>query len=473
MSPSLEQACSRLEAAIRAQNSAQSSSDAALALLGLHASLAQALQQWQQALTLLEPDLAEPPAPAAALSLPDLLQAGGPLSERLTVEQATALSASHALRERLIAGDATVTAIELYQHAHQAAQAAAELWPNLTERPTPPVEWPPAVFNQEPTPAGAEQMQRELLRQRQRAVELEQNSQRLSRALAAANNEVALLRGRVAGANKPENSIPEWQQGLRSLLFGLLFVGIGLAAYFLARQALNLPWPWLFTGFLIVLGLPVGLYAGIVYIVAGSRKLSVDRLLGYAAILLLLVFAAATLADRTPGRLAARAGAVAARWVGGALRSPLTLIQAGLQAPAPFIAALAGRSPAEGQAEITAAVATDGGEPTTTPELAPTPLPATLAPEPTATPTPAPTATLTPTTSITLGVGSQVRVVNTQFLNARRDAGLRFQLATRFPADAILTVLSGPVIADNYTWWEVKGEAGQGWCADEWLQLVP
>jgi len=66
-----------------------------------------------------------------------------------------------------------------------------------------------------------------------------------------------------------------------------------------------------------------------------------------------------------------------------------------------------------------------------------------------------------------------VRVVNTQFLNARRNAGLRFQLATRFPADAILTVVNGPITADNYTWWEVKGEAGQGWCADQWLALGP
>ena len=84
-----------------------------------------------------------------------------------------------------------------------------------------------------------------------------------------------------------------------------------------------------------------------------------------------------------------------------------------------------------------------------------------------------PTATLTATVSITNGIGSQVRVVNTQFLNARRDAGLRFQLATRFPADVILTVLRGPITADNYTWWEVKGEAGQGWCADQWLQPAP
>ncbi|MFZ2518067.1 MAG: hypothetical protein WA089_05155, partial [Anaerolineae bacterium] len=93
MSLSLEPACIRLEAAIRAQNSALSSSDAALALLGLHASLTQALQQWQETLIAPAPDQAELQPVAAAPAFPELLQAGGPLSARLTVEQATTLSA--------------------------------------------------------------------------------------------------------------------------------------------------------------------------------------------------------------------------------------------------------------------------------------------------------------------------------------------------------------------------------------------
>ncbi|MFZ1405877.1 MAG: hypothetical protein WAW03_22525, partial [Anaerolineae bacterium] len=138
-----------------------------------------------------------------------------------------------------------------------------------------------------------------------------------------------------------------------------------------------------------------------------------------------------------------------------------------------FIAALRGRSPTVTLSEATAVANAASSEPTATAAPTPTPVPATVAPEPTATAFITPTATLTATVSITIGIGSQVRVVNTQFLNARRDAGLRFQLATRFPADVILTVLRGPITADNYTWWEVKGEAGQGWCADQWLQPAP
>ena len=264
---------------------------------------------------------------------------------------------------------------------------------------------------------------------------------------------------------------------MQSLLIGLLFISIGLAAFFLARWALNLPWPWLFTGFIIVLGLPVGLYAGIIYAVRGLRKLSPDRLLGYAAILLLLAFLTTVILDRSPGRFPERAGIVATRWVGGALRSPLTLIQAGLQAPAPFITALRGRSPTAQPTPFPTAIASapttaSNAEPTATEVLTATPAPATVASPPTAVVI-TPTVTLTANVSSTITVGSQVRVVNTQFLNARRNAGLRFQLATRFPADAILTVVQGPITADNYTWWEVKGEAGQGWCADQWLLLAP
>ena len=342
MSPSLESVCERLEAAIHAQNSAQSPSDSALALLQLDAALTQALH--------LEP-LAQPALPSdlaadSTLQTQENDQAGPALTNLLTPDRAAALPGIQALCERVRGGDVTVTAEELHQQANLAAQLALDIWPHLSDRPWPRVEWPLYRATQETLPAEVEQIQRELQRQRQRSVDLEQNSQRQSRALAAANNEVDRLRALLAGINKQEAATPEWQQGLQSLLIGLLFISIGLAAFFLARWALNLPWPWLFTGFIIVLGLPVGLYAGIIYAVRGLRKLSPDRLLGYAAVLLLLAFLTTTILDRSSPRFAERAGTVAARWAGGALRSPLTLIQAISQAPAPFITALRGRSPA-------------------------------------------------------------------------------------------------------------------------------
>lgn len=341
---SLQSVSERLEAAIRAHYSARSSADEALALLQLDAALTQALQQWLLAQPTLAPDLAATLSTTAS-PLPQILQAGPVLNDLLTENHAAALLALDALCQRLLAGGAGVTPAELLEQGRAAAQLALDLWPRLSDRPTPQVEGP---FQRPPNgsaPSDLEQAQQELQRQRQRALELEQNSQRQSRALAAANNEVDRLRGILAGANKQESASPVWQQGLQSLLIGLLFIGIGLAAFFLARLALNLPWPWLFSAFLIVLGLPVGLYAGIVYAVRGIRKLSPDRLLGYAAILLLLAFLTVALLDRSSDRFSERAGTVATRWISGALRSPLTLIQASLQAPAPFITALRGRSP--------------------------------------------------------------------------------------------------------------------------------
>ncbi|WP_423225109.1 hypothetical protein [Candidatus Amarolinea aalborgensis] len=473
MSPSLESVCERLEAAIHAQNSAQSPAESALALLQLNAALTQALYQEPLAQPSLPSNLATDPASQT----PEIGQAATALTNLLTPDRAAALSDIQALSARVLGGDASVTGDELHQQANLAAQLAVEIWPHLSDRPWPRVEQPLYRTIQEALPSDVVQLQREMQRQRQRTVELEQNSLRQSRALAAANNEVDRLRAILAGVNKQEHARPEWQQGLQSLLIGLTFIGIGLAAFFLARWTLNLPWPWLFIGFIIVLGLPVGLYAGVVYAVRGVRKLSPDRLLGYAAIFLILAFLATALVDRSSPRFGDRAGSVATRWVGGALRSPLTLIQAGLRAPAPFITALRGRSPAAEPTPLPTALA---AAPTSAASAAPTdaaPLTPTLPPAtvtlPPATLVITPTATLSATVSSTITVGSQVRVVNTQFLNARRSAGLRFQLATRFPADAILTVVQGPITADNYTWWEVKGEAGQGWCADQWLLLAP
>jgi hypothetical protein len=477
MSPSLKSVCERLEAAIHAQNSAQSPSSSALALLQLDAALTQALYQWLLAQPGLTPEITATLPTDHVPPISEMMQAGPALNSLLTPDRATALFATQALSDRVRRGDVSVTDEELHQQANLAAQLAVEIWPQLSDRPWPRVEWPLYRTIQEALPSDVVQLQREMQRQRQRTVELEQNSLRQSRALAAANNEVDRLRAILAGVNKQEHARPEWQQGLQSLLTGLIFIGIGLAAFFLARWTLNLPWPWLFIGFIIVLGLPVGLYAGVVYAVRGVRKLSLDRLLGYAAVFLVLAFLATALVDRSSPRFADRAGGVATRWVGGALRSPITLIQAGLQAPAPFITALRGRSPAAQPTPLPTALSAAptsaaSAAPTDARPLTPALLPATaIVPPPTLVITP--TATLTASVSSTITVGSQVRVVNTQFLNARRSPGLRFQLATRFPTDAILTVVQGPITADNYTWWEVKGEAGQGWCADQWLLLVP
>jgi hypothetical protein len=76
-----------------------------------------------------------------------------------------------------------------------------------------------------------------------------------------------------------------------------------------------------------------------------------------------------------------------------------------------------------------------------------------------------------PPPELTLRVGDHAEVVNTegQPLRARSGPGLSFDIVTRFPEGARVVVLDGPVDKDGYTWWKVRGEQGEGWCADRWL----
>jgi hypothetical protein len=469
MPPSLDEVCARLDAAIRAQNEAESIPETILALLALDASagdllIAQLVSQETLPLPLQERSARGEEIPTAELHQA-ALAAGW-----LDTTQVTSLQALHQRAQVVVRSPAALTPDEILRGTHDDAESVAALIPVLCQGPVPPVHWPIYQAQAEPPPADVVQLQQELQRTRQRTIELEQNTQRLSRALAAANNEVDRLRSVVNQPARAAAAQPAWQHGARLVLWGLLLVILGLGAYFLARAALNLPWPWLFVSFLILVAVPLGLYFGVVYIARGSRHLSVDRLIGYAAILLVVAVLVFALFDRSGGTYAQRIGSVTSRWAAGALLSPVTLVRAVLAAPQPFLAALRGRSPATTEPDATPTVAVAIDVATATPTSAPLPT-ATITP--TLAPTVVVTATLVPTSTATIQVGGQVRVTGTQFLNARRGPGLNFQLVTRFDENAILTVLQGPVQANNYQWWEVRNDQGQGWCADEWLQAVP
>jgi len=32
-------------------------------------------------------------------------------------------------------------------------------------------------------------------------------------------------------------------------------------------------------------------------------------------------------------------------------------------------------------------------------------------------------------------------------------------------------VIGGPQVADGFTWWQVRGPTGEGWCAGQFLEL--
>lgn len=92
-----------------------------------------------------------------------------------------------------------------------------------------------------------------------------------------------------------------------------------------------------------------------------------------------------------------------------------------------------------------------------TPELA-TSVPTLDAPTPTFTPTPAP--------GTTIIVGQPARVVATQGLNVRKEAGASGDRTGRYPPGAIVSVLEGPIDADGYRWWRVGNNELAGWVAE-------
>lgn len=97
--------------------------------------------------------------------------------------------------------------------------------------------------------------------------------------------------------------------------------------------------------------------------------------------------------------------------------------------------------------------------PSVTPTLdLPTSVPTRDAPTPTFTPTPAP--------GTAIIVGQPARVTATQGLNARKEAGASGDRVGRYPPDAIVSVLEGPVDADGYRWWRVGNNELAGWVAE-------
>ncbi|MEZ4863961.1 MAG: SH3 domain-containing protein [Caldilineaceae bacterium] len=117
------------------------------------------------------------------------------------------------------------------------------------------------------------------------------------------------------------------------------------------------------------------------------------------------------------------------------------------------------------------------GTPSDTPEpslqvltpavIAPTATPLVLAPTATFTPAPAP--------GTALQAGQPARVTAPAGLNMRTSAASAATLILQLGTGQRVTVLEGPVSADNFTWWKVDdGQGNTGWVADgdgetEWL----
>lgn len=88
----------------------------------------------------------------------------------------------------------------------------------------------------------------------------------------------------------------------------------------------------------------------------------------------------------------------------------------------------------------------------------PTSVPTRVVPTPTFTPTPIP--------GTVLAVGQPARVVAAQGLNVRKSASVKGDKAGRYPPNALVSVLEGPVDADGYRWWRVGNNELAGWVAE-------
>lgn len=78
---------------------------------------------------------------------------------------------------------------------------------------------------------------------------------------------------------------------------------------------------------------------------------------------------------------------------------------------------------------------------------------------------------IAPTVDQPLRVGDTVRVVGTEgaALRGREAPAISAKVVVRFPPESVVQIIDGPHIADGKTWWKVRSERGEGWCAAEFL----
>jgi hypothetical protein len=83
----------------------------------------------------------------------------------------------------------------------------------------------------------------------------------------------------------------------------------------------------------------------------------------------------------------------------------------------------------------------------------------------------APPALATNTPLRTLQIGDVVRVTGTDDapLRARHSPGTTAEVVARFAPTSQLRIIGGPHQSDAYTWWQVRGEQGEGWCVENFL----
>lgn len=118
----------------------------------------------------------------------------------------------------------------------------------------------------------------------------------------------------------------------------------------------------------------------------------------------------------------------------------------------------------------TATLPPPSATPTATPWPSRTPTPtASNTPTPTATATATATSTRLPDRGVQVGYGVLVDTSGPRLL-VRAEPHSGSAVRSSYANGARLLVIGGPAFSDDFIWWEVQGETGDGWCAGEFLK---
>jgi uncharacterized protein YgiM (DUF1202 family) len=98
---------------------------------------------------------------------------------------------------------------------------------------------------------------------------------------------------------------------------------------------------------------------------------------------------------------------------------------------------------------------------------------ATFTPTPMTVTTPGtPVPTGEPTTASGLAIGGKATVAASSGLKMRAEPGTSASQVKTLSNGSVVEILDGPKEADDYTWWQVRDEAGiTGWVAGEYLEV--
>lgn len=454
----LRKACDYLGQAIAEYNAARSIPAVETAILAMHTGLETAFRAYLEQEDRLSSDTQEALQKPGGVSFPDLVDLAG--------DHTNVLGADRRIRALLVSLNTTRVRIahplnrppqeQIVNDAQRLAELIIALWPGLFADKQAPRVTPVTMRmvreglaqpSPQPTPSPPQPSTAAEIKEKRRP----------------AQPRSALLQSLWRGETKPHR----W---FRRLLGGLVVAGLAILAW---RSAVILArWPSAVktaSVVLVIVALGLATWGGwLLWRV--FRLLGVRRLLIVLSVLYLSVVSVAVVtgADERPLAqtiLLQMQGVAGQAWgtLAGFTRSLV-------EAPATFRFAYTGGRPLVDVPGVQVDPTLIEGEIieplvyTTLDELTPTARPA-----PRHTPVPP-----EPEVSGEIQIGGYVQVSGTggQRLRARSGPGKSNEVVTRFDEGIQVLVLEGPVEADGYAWWAVRGDQGEGWCAGRWLVPV-